>query len=243
MKIIKDNVTLSQLYLKELPEILKGVHIVDGGFYIIRNNLRSLKNSPEKVDFVFDCSDNKSLTSFIEGPKEVGRVDARNSGFRTLEGFPKVIKRQGLYGLNLGNIDISGNRLTSLVGLPETVDGTLSIFGNSNLKSLEGCSKVIKVNFEAVWLPIKNMIGGPVEIEKDCYLNNTAIDSIEGFPEYIGGNLYLGDTPLWDKLYPYYPTKKNLETSRQLRQQLLSTCYIDGGIYKSRDHYEEPEGV
>ena len=71
MKIIKDNVTLSQLYLKELPEILKGVHIVDGGFYIIRNNLRSLKNSPEKVDFVFDCSDNKSLTSFIGGPKEV----------------------------------------------------------------------------------------------------------------------------------------------------------------------------
>ena len=242
MKIIKDNVTLSNLHLKELPEILKGVHIVDGGFRVFRNNLRSLKNSPEKVDLIFDCSDNKNLTSFVGGPKEVGHVDARNCGLRTLEGFPKVIRIERKSPL-LGNIDISRNRLTSLVGLPETVDGTLSIFGNPNLKSLEGCSKFIKVSFEAVWLPIKNMVGGPVEIEADCHLNNTAIDSIEGFPEYIGGNLYLGDTPLWDKLYPYYPTKQNLETSRQLRQQLLSACYIDGGIYKSRDHYEEPEGV
>lgn len=242
MKTIKDNVNLSNLYLKELPEILKGVHIVDGSFRIIRNNLRSLKNSPEKVDLTFDCGDNKNLTSFVGGPKEVGQVDARNCGFRTLEGFPKVIRIEGRSPL-IGNIDISRNRLISLVGLPETVDGTLSIFGNHTLKSLEGCSKVIKVSFEAVWLPITNMVGGPVKIEADCHLNNTAIDSIEGFPKYIGGNLYLGDTPLWDKLHPYYPTSQNLKTAKQLRQQLTSICYIDGGIYKSQSHYEEPEGV
>jgi len=239
MKTIDGDVNLTELHFKEIPEILKDVHI-KGGFYIPYNRLRNLNNSPAKVNYTFNCSDNR-IRNFVGGPKEVGQLQAIMCGLTSLEGFPKIVKSTN--PSTKGKVDISYNNLTSLVGLPETVGGTLSIFGNSNLKSLEGCSKVIKVNFEAVWLPIKNMIGGPVEIEKDCYLNNTAIDSIEGFPEYIGGNLYLGDTPLWDKLYPYYPTKQNLETSRQLRQQLLSACYIDGGIYKSRDHYEEPEGV
>ena len=54
MKHIDGSVNLSNLYLKEIPEILNGVH-VKGDFDVSFNILRSLNNSPVKVVGMFKC--------------------------------------------------------------------------------------------------------------------------------------------------------------------------------------------
>ena len=68
-KIIGD-VNLSDLHLKQLPEILKDVSI-NGHFFCSNNNLTSLDGAPNTVDEDFYCGDNK-LTSLTGAPKTVG---------------------------------------------------------------------------------------------------------------------------------------------------------------------------
>ena len=95
-KKIIGNVDLSDLYLKQLPEILKDVSI-NGHFFCSNNNLTSLINAPKSVDGVFLCSNNK-LTSLKGSSVSVGII----------------------------NFDCSFNNLTSLAGAPKTVDGDFS---------------------------------------------------------------------------------------------------------------------
>jgi len=230
MKTINGNVYLNSLKLRELPEILKGIHI-NGSFNINENYLKTLNNSPESVKKGFYCHHNKHLKSFVGGPKTVGGLYAFSSGLTSLEGFPNIQS-----GETKTKIDISNCKLTSLKGLPEMCPGTLSIFGNSTLKSLEGCSQYVFGDFEALWLPITSMIGGPRKIYGDCHLFETNIDSLDGIPEYILGNLYIGDTPLWYKLHPVSRTPESIKQSKQLLDKLHSKCDVLGGIYQNKDN-------
>jgi len=89
-KIIKNSVTLQFLYLKQLPPILKDVH-VHGSFNCAHNKLINLENSPLKINLNygaymnkltslqgctsiipgnFECSHNL-LTNLIGGPTQV----------------------------------------------------------------------------------------------------------------------------------------------------------------------------
>ncbi len=61
MKYIDGYVQINNLYLKEIPEILNGVHI-KGDFDVSFNILKSLNNSPVKVDGVAEKTIN-SITS------------------------------------------------------------------------------------------------------------------------------------------------------------------------------------
>ena len=162
MKHIDGAVNLSNLYLKEIPEILNGVH-VKGDFDVSFNILRSLNNSPVKVVGMFKCMYNKNLKSLVGGPKEVKSLNANNCSLRDLSGIPNFSTPL----INTGNIDLSSNQLTSLVGLPTKVFGKLSLYNNPGLKTLNGCSEHIKGDFEALWLPITNCIGGPKYVGGD----------------------------------------------------------------------------
>jgi len=73
-----------------------------------------------------------------------------NCNLTSLEGFPKIVKSGNFLG---GRVDVSGNKLTSLVGLPEELS-ELVIYNNPGLKTLQGCPKIIRGSFEALWLPI-----------------------------------------------------------------------------------------
>ena len=88
-KIIGD-VNLSDLYLKQLPEILKDVSI-DGHFYCSNNKLTSLINAPKTVGGNFVCSYNK-LTSLINAPKTVGGTfRCAYNNLTSLDGAPKTV--------------------------------------------------------------------------------------------------------------------------------------------------------
>jgi len=236
MKTIQGDVNLTQFQLKEIPEILNGVHIKDGGFYIPYNRITSLKNSPEKVDRIFNCNANK-INNFVGGPKEVGHLLAISCRLTTLEGFPKITGYES--NILTGRIDISHNNLTSLVGLPETLYGNLDI-SNNPLKSLQGCSKVIKGNFVLDSIPITNMIGGPEIIEGDCTLISTQINSFVGFPKHIHGNLFIGDTPLWTELRN--KTGSKIKTKHLIWDLLKSIkCKVDGYIWNNDEDYDDED--
>ena len=229
MKYIDGYVQINNLFLKEIPEILNGVHI-KGDFDVSFNVLKSLNNSPVKVDGTFKCMYNRNLKSLLGAPKEVGNIIVHNCGLRDLNGFPKINKANG-------HVDISSNRLTSLVGLPTIVVGKLSIYNNPGLKTLAGCPELVRGDFEALWLPITNCIGGPKYISGDLYLHDTEINSLEGFPKEVSGNVYLGNTPLGSILFP----KNDGQTSKAhaLYDEIRKICKIHGDIYKTIEDIEE----
>jgi hypothetical protein len=234
MKVIKGDVNLNYLHLREIPEILKDVSI-EGALGLSNNNLRSLKNCPKTVSGVFGCTNNRGLQSLIGGPEQVGAIDVHNCNLTSLEGFPKIVKSGNFLG---GRVDVSGNKLTSLVGLPEELS-ELVIYNNPGLKTLQGCPKIIRGSFEALWLPITNMIGGPTVVYDDLLLYDTEINSLEGFPEAVGGNIYLGNTPLGSILFPRIVTLETNRKSQELINKIHSICDIGGGIYKTEDDIEE----
>ena len=235
MKTIDGDVNLTELNFKEIPEILKDVHI-KGNFYIPYNRLRNLNNSPAKVDLIFNCSTNR-IRNFVGGPKEVGQLQAIQCGLTSLEGFPKIVTSNNRYVT--GRIDISHNNLTSLVGLPENVNGNLMI-GSNPLKSLQGCSKSVNGDFEAFNTQITSMIGGPEIIRGDCFINETELMSLEGFPKHIGGNLFIGDTPLWNDLSNRIGGTNRSNRVKQLISDLLMSvkCRLDGDIYENESDYD-----
>ena len=232
MKHIVGAVNLSNLYLKEIPEILNGVH-VKGDFDVSFNILRSLNNSPVKVDGAFKCIYNKNLKSLVGGPKEVKSLNANNCSLRDLSGIPNFSTPL----INTGNIDLSSNQLTSLVGLPTKVFGKLSIYNNPGLKTLNGCSEHIKGDFEALWLSITNCIGGPKYVGGDLYLHDTEINSLEGFPKEVTGNVYLGNTPLGSILFPQ--NDGGTSKAHALYDEIRKICKIQGDIYKTKEDVEE----
>lgn len=231
MKVIKGDVNLNYLHLREIPEILKDVSI-EGALGLSNNNLRSLKNCPRKIAGLFSCTNNRGLRSLIGGPEEVGYIDLHNCNLTSLEGFPKLIKSNS-------RVDISGNKLTSLVGLPPEEVGNLTIYNNPGLKTLQGCPKIIRGGFEALWLPITNMIGGPTVVYDDLLLYDTEINSLEGFPKEVGGNIFLGNTPLSSILFPSIVTLETNRKSQELINKIHSICDVGGGIYKTADDIEE----
>ena len=89
-KVIQEDVDLSDLYLKKLPDFLEDV-IVKGDFFCPFNSLTSLEGSPEKVEGDFSCYNN-SLTSLEGAPEKVGgNFFCHNNSLTSLEGAPKEI--------------------------------------------------------------------------------------------------------------------------------------------------------
>ena len=229
MKYIDGYVQINNLFLKEIPEILNGVHI-KGDFDVSFNVLKSLNNSPVKVDGAFKCMYNRNLKSLLGGPKEVGNIIVHNCSLGDLNGFPKINKANG-------HVDISSNRLTSLVGLPTIVVGKLSIYNNPGLKTLAGCPELVRGDFEALWLPITNCIGGPKYVGGDLYLYDTEINSLEGFPKEVHGNVFLGNTPLGSILFP--TNGGQTSKAHALYDKIRKICNIYGDIYKTIDDVQE----
>jgi hypothetical protein len=68
----------------------------------------------------------------------------------------------------------SNNKLTSLKGMPRTINGDFWCFKN-RLTSFEGCARTIKGNLNGN--------------------NNKLLTSLEGGPSFVGGNVHLFNCP------------------------------------------------
>jgi hypothetical protein len=86
----KGNLSLSDLKLTKLPDILKDI-TVGGSFYCTFNNLTSLENCPSSVGENFSCTSNL-LTSLKGAPKTVGgSFYCGYNKLTSLEGAPSSV--------------------------------------------------------------------------------------------------------------------------------------------------------
>lgn len=111
--------------------------IIDGVFDCSHNELSSLWGSPKIVKYGFNCSYN-NLKSLEFGPKMVnGIYDAHNNKIENLQFLPQKFE-----SLNLKN-----NKLTSLKGLPDTIEGFLDV-ANNELVKFDASTKTINGFFD-----------------------------------------------------------------------------------------------
>lgn len=154
---------------------LKGSpRIVKGDFNCSRCSLESLKYGPKEVHGNFLCNSNL-LTTLRYAPKIVGGsfMVAINK-LTSIDFLPKIGK----------SIDLSYNPIISLKGLPENVDGFLSVAG-TDIESLEWSTKTVKLHFDCSEnKKIRSLKGGPKEV--GGYLcAETDLTSLEGGPDLI----------------------------------------------------------
>ena len=102
---------------------------------------------------------------------------------------------------------------------------------------MAGCPELVRGDFEALWLPITNCIGGPKYVGGDLYLYDTEINSLEGFPKEVHGNVFLGNTPLGSILFP--TNGGQTSKAHALYDKIRKICNIYGDIYKTIDDVEE----
>ena len=101
MNVIAGDVNLSGLWLKELPEFLRGV-VIHGIFDCSHNLLTSLKNAPASCIGSFDCSYNK-ITSMQGSPRVlpdgVGGItfDCSHNLLKTVKGIPSSLPNGQFY--------------------------------------------------------------------------------------------------------------------------------------------------
>ena len=119
-KVIKGDVDLNNLYLKELPEWLSDVE-VGGSFSCYNNKLTTLQGAPKTVGGIFSCDGNK-LTTLQGAPKTVrGDFYCSKNKLTTLQGAPNTVR---------GDFYCYNNKLTTLQGAPKTVGGGFSCHDN-----------------------------------------------------------------------------------------------------------------
>ena len=116
----KGNLSLSEMELTVLPDILKNV-TVNGDFFCAGNKLTSLEGAPSNVGGFFDCNYN-NLTSLTGAPSNVGGFfHCGHNKLESLEGAPQSV----------GNdFKCTFNNLESLEGAPQSVGG--NFICNSN---------------------------------------------------------------------------------------------------------------
>ena len=153
----------SELGLTSLPTWFQSIEEVTGSFWCHRNNLTSLKGSPETVGGSFSCSNNQ-LTSLEGSPQTVGgSFWCNNNKLTSLEGSPQTVG---------WSFNCSDNKLTSLEGSPQTVGGAFWCSDNK-LTSLEGSPQTIGESFICHNNKLTSLEGMPKKIGRDlwCFSN------------------------------------------------------------------------
>ena len=96
---------------------------------------------------------------------------------------------KGFKGVKFGrvsnNFTYSNNRLTSLVGAPQSVGGCFYCDHNL-LTSLEGSPQEVKGRFDCSYNLLSSLVGAPKKIGWRFYCQNNRLTSLEGAPQSVG---------------------------------------------------------
>ena len=121
MKIIKGNVDLDYLYLKELPEFLSSIDKIEGYLSICFNEFKTLKNCPREVGESFYTSNNNKISNLVGGPVKVNKNYLAHNckDLISLEGIPEVIG---------GDLRITSNyKLLDFSYFPKKINGDFEV--------------------------------------------------------------------------------------------------------------------
>ncbi len=93
--------------LNNLASLQYGPTVVEKDYKCHQNLLESLEHGPKRVLGRFNCNSNQ-LSSLEYGPDQADNYDCSNNYINTIEYLPEYVKF---------DLDLSSNRLTSLVGI------------------------------------------------------------------------------------------------------------------------------
>lgn len=181
-KYIKGDVNLSNLYLKEIPEIFNGVSI-EGSINLTDNSLTTLNNFPELVTENIELYRNPLISlvgikqNFIKTLKVGGK-------FSDFEGCPANVTRLSC----LGNI-----RLTSLKHMPTNIL-EVKIMAAS-LKSLEYLTQNQRCVYYLMDCKLKTLDGLPNRC-RSLNVSFNELKDLTGAPEIVDGTFNCAHNPI-----------------------------------------------
>lgn len=125
-KFVNQDLTMSE---NKLTDLVGMPEIKYGSFFCRKNNLTSLQGCIPSLYQSFDVSVNPGLTSLKNGPKKVGATyTATNCNIKNLD-----MQDCEFVALHL---DLRANKITTLEGLPQIIEGTLYIGDNPIAESI-----------------------------------------------------------------------------------------------------------
>lgn len=225
----------------ELPYLPVNFREVSGTFFWSHTILETLQGCPYYVGEDFDCSYNK-LQSLEGGPMYVGgKMNCSYNQLTDLVGAPQ----NKMYAFSCQN-----NLLQSLKGAPPEVEVSFNC-GNNQLTTLVGgplavgkdldCTVNWLTNFEGLPTITDNLLatdnrlvslqGLPTQLDGVLFVGFNQLTSLEGAPEYVGGNFDCRNNPLHD--LAHFSTRVN--------SQELFNCPKDIIPPEARCYYDEEE--
>jgi len=87
-----------------------------------------------------------------------------------------------------GSFNCSEQKLKSLEGCPEKVDGDFYCSHNDNLTSLKGAPKEVGDDFNCKWCNLKSLKYAPKKVGGNFNCNENNLIDLEGSPKIIEGN-------------------------------------------------------
>jgi hypothetical protein len=120
------------------------------------------------------------------------------------------------------SIDLRNCNLTSLEGLPTKLNGSLDLFNNRKLESLEYCSEKIGQKFDIADTKITSLKYGPKYVGGDFIARNLYIDSLKYGPS-VKGSYYIRNC-------------KNLTSLEYIQSEIKGDFYCDRTSITSLEH-------
>jgi hypothetical protein len=179
-------------------------------------NLTSLEGSPKKVKGYFSCSDN-NLKSLEFGPREIdGDFYCGGNLLADLEFSPKkingtfscantinagahhLISLKGITQEGVHNLNVSRNdKLTSLEGAPQKIDGDFICDSNKNITSLKGMPQEGVREIHSVGCSLTSFEGCPKKVERGVFATGNPIKNLKNIHKIfdaINGEMELPDS-------------------------------------------------
>lgn len=242
MKIIKGDVKLDDLHLREIPEILNDVHI-EGDIHITDNHIRNLNNFPLSCNYA-NIEYNSMLTSLVGiKQKRIKGLEIRKTKINNLEGCPEIIDEY----LMIKNC----SSFTSLQGTLKEFAGIYFTITHTSLKDMKHCPVTTGAvtNFQLRFNNIDSLVGMPKKCH-DLNISDNKLKTLIGCPEHITGNFFCNDNDLqnldgFPKLIDGLCimtvsslfNNHNMMFHSQFEKELRKRCVIRGGLTLSDPRY------
>ncbi len=139
-----------------------------------------------------DGSVDLSFKKLTKLPLKFGRVSkdffCSNNRLNSLHGCPQVVN---------GNFNCQNNKLTNLEGSPNSVGGDFCCY-NNHLTSLEGCAQMVGANFWCQYNQLTNLEGSPQLVGGNFWCLRNKLTSLRFAPEEIEGRVIVLPNPISD---------------------------------------------
>jgi hypothetical protein len=158
-----------------------------------------------------EMDEEDSVFNVLNAPNSEQIEEMRQAFFNGLK------KNIDANGVHRGNINIPPN-ITSLVGMPQKVDGDFYCI-NNQLTSLEGAPQEVNGIFYCSNNQLTSLEGAPQKVGGNFYCSSNQLTSLEGAPQKVGGSFNCSDNQLTSlegapqKVNGYFDCSNNQLTS------------------------------